>query len=240
MINNKKFDEALEFAEKNNLNKQLVLKPKLTDQLERINSSPDESYDIQQIIEDLSRMDDFNFVLRYCLDLKLSTYDDTLAILNFANQLIQNSNADPTDDNNDEIYKEKQTEDNNDTKTEDNNQNDITTSTTTINTTTTATTTTTTTNNNNNNDKNSKFRDKELILKVQQAIKRLGTYVLVKKESNLTKGILFNSKEWQTFKDSDIIDDIKQIFYYGKISLGIIIWRRHLIGEFDMYIYIIL
>ena len=75
------------------------------------------------------------------------------------------------------------------------------------------------------------MKDKDLIQKVQQAIKRLGTYILIKKGNNLTKGTLFNSKEWQTFKNSNIIEDIKQLFYHGKISLGIIIWRRHLIGK---------
>ncbi|KAL6608399.1 hypothetical protein LY90DRAFT_500679 [Neocallimastix californiae] len=114
MINNKKYDEALNFAEKNNLDRQIVLKPKLKDQLERINSnlsSSEDSYNLQQILEDLSQIGDFNF------------------------------------------------------------------------------------------------------------------------GNNLTKGTLFNSKEWQTFKNSNIIEDIKQLFYHGKISLGIIIWRRHLIGK---------
>eukprot|EP00833_Pecoramyces_ruminatium_P011827 jgi/Orpsp1_1/1185859/evm.model.c7180000095663.1 len=230
MINNKKFDEALDFAEKNNLNKQDVLKPKLTDLLEKINSSSKEKYDIQQIINDLSQMNDFNFILHFCLDLKLSTYDDTLAILNFANQLIQNSNINQRDNNFNYYDNDNNNNNNNTNNNNNNNNNNI--------------------DNNNDNrndniknddqdmdDSNSKPKNNDLIIKVQQYIKRLGTYILVKKGSNLTKDILFDSDEWQSFKNSDIIEDIKKLFYYGKISLGIVIWRRHLIESKKDLIY---
>ena len=174
LINNKKFDEALKFAEKNNLSKQVVLKAKLSNLLEDINSSTI-NYNVQEIIEDLNQMMDIDYVLSFCIDLKLTNYEDTLAILTYADQRIKNSNQQQKDNN--------------------------------------------------------------LVLKIQQYIKRLGTYVIMKKEGSINSGIPFNSKEWQLFKDSDIIEDIKKCFYYGKILLGIVIWRRHLMGMYLKRIY---
>jgi len=152
------------------LNKEIVIRAKLTNLLEEINSGEKDKYDLQQIINDLEKIEDLDYVLSFCIDLKLPTYEDTLTILNFSNQIIKNSNKVSKDNN--------------------------------------------------------------LVLKIQQYIKRLGTYIIIKKGSRIHKGIPFDPEQWQQFKDSDIIEDIKSCFYYGNILLGIVIWRRHLMGKY--------
>ena len=78
----------------------------------------------------------------------------------------------------------------------------------------------------------------DLVRKVHGAIRRLGTYQLINANPFLDEEVDsevggFDGKEWQRFRTSDMVGEMRDYARVGNLRAIVLIWRRHHLGESD-------
>ncbi|KAJ3224738.1 Kinetochore-associated protein 1 [Clydaea vesicula] len=70
---------------------------------------------------------------------------------------------------------------------------------------------------------------------VVKTIKKFGTFILLHCNKTMNELVLkdenFDANEWQKFRSLDLLELLKDFFRLGKLSEGILVWRRHNLDE---------